>query len=224
MKQEYEKNLGVTSILLKHYFQYWKDEYFGKVRKLWVDVEGKFRVNPPELNGVPIVGRRDAIYDHDGQLVLLEHKTKSSWDDTNIAFLLLRDLQCMVYIKTFEIETGQRIDKIQYNLIKRPAIRLKQDESLTAFGKRLDETISENPQSYFAKIEMPVNWKTVNAQWELVMQDCKKYIEWYTKHDKDSEYTENCVTHFGECEFLQLCSGLTDIRIQKRDAPHIELK
>lgn len=228
IKQEYEKCLGMVFVIVKHYFTYWNNEYFGSRKKNWLQVENKFKVFPDGLDGVPLVGRRDGVYTGEfgikaKALVLLETKTKGNWDEDNLTYFLLRDLQTMLYVNSYFMEFGEMPYGVQYNLIRRPALRMKQEESLASFCRRVDENVTEKPESYFVKIEMPLDPKTVAEQWKIILRDARAFIDWYVSGES-SEYTENCVTNsFGACSFLIKCSGLIDDRITRRETAYVEL-
>lgn len=221
--KEYERNLGMAFEVVKIYFDYWKDQYFGSDKKTWVQIEDKFKVFPPEMNGIPFMGRRDGVFrNKNGKLWLFETKTKASWDDENLLKLLSRELQVIVYIKTYEMEFGEMPEGVEYNIIRRPQLRMKESESTREFCQRVKIDILDRPSFYFSKLQMPIPKEMVEYHWGKILKDCQRFIEWY-QGKYDSEYTENCISSYGACQFLVVCSGGVDDRIVKSEITHKEL-
>lgn len=80
------------------------------------------------------IGRIDAIIDEDGRRWIVEHKTATSVDDAYLARIQI-DTQSMLYILAAREEFGE-IEGVIYDILIKPAIRLKKAESIEEFEER----------------------------------------------------------------------------------------
>ncbi len=221
--QIYEKTFGMAEAVFSQYFKYWENEYFGTRKRKWLSVEGKFRCFPQEISPVPILGRRDGVSEDADGIWIDETKTKSSWNEENLVVFLMRDIQTIMYGYSWFLETGKYPIGVRYNLVRRPALRQKDSESLVAFVNRIKEDVIEKPDTYFEKIEVPLPGNTIRNEWQELVSDLMNFVKWYLG-DHDSKYTENCVTNYGACPFLKLETSGYDDRVLKRNVIHVELE
>jgi hypothetical protein len=142
------------------YCQYYQED---DAKLKWLQREHVFKVPHKflESKGVTkeaiLTGMRDGDYRNPiGGLGLFETKTKSSIDDVAIQSGLRADLQTMLYLYSLRREYREEPGEILYNVIRRPQLRQKGNESLQAYGQRLTEDIKERPAWYFRRFEVTV--------------------------------------------------------------------
>jgi hypothetical protein len=93
----------------------------------------------------------------DGRLALIEDKTTSdSIAPESDYWLRLRwNMQLFQYILAARRE-GWDVATVIYDVVRKPSIRQRQNETLEDFGKRLFEDTKERPDFYFARREVPI--------------------------------------------------------------------
>lgn len=80
------------------------------------------------------IGRVDAIIEQDGRRWIVEHKTATSVDEAYLERVQI-DTQSMLYILAAREEFGE-IEGVIYDILIKPAIRLKKAESIEEFEER----------------------------------------------------------------------------------------
>lgn len=93
----------------------------------------------------------------DGRLCLVEHKTtSSSVDPASDYWLRLRaDGQILSYVAAARA-LGWDIATVLYDVVRKPAIRQRQNETAEQFGDRLAQDALDRPDFYYARREVPV--------------------------------------------------------------------
>lgn len=163
-RQKIELWLGMANVVCKRYFlKYHKDFTLD-----WKFTEREF-CHPFKLsNGSRIMlnGKMDGCYiNSKGEAWLKDHKTKSRYDESDIADQLLVDLQMMLYLSILW-EMGYKPKGCRYNIIRRPELYYRKEEDLKSFLQRLDADILKRPKWYFYRLDMTVTksaidrWKT----------------------------------------------------------------
>ena len=117
-------------------------------------VEEKFEVATGY--GKRLIGKIDAIMEHEGKEFLVEHKTTSTWGADGAEYLhnLLWDEQSTNYLYAYKEMTGKAAAGILYCVVEKPQLkphlatpvenrRYKRDGSLYANQRETDETAEE---------------------------------------------------------------------------------
>jgi len=97
-------------------------------------------------------GRFDEVFRNlkTGKLWLLETKTKSDIDYDGLNRTLSQDLQTMLYVTAIEHLTGETVEGVVYNVVRRPSLKFTpKDGTLDGFAKRVQKTILEQSDKYF---------------------------------------------------------------------------
>jgi hypothetical protein len=94
---------------------------------------------------------------HDGRLALVEHKTAGCdiGPDSDYWLRLRGNTQVLQYILAARA-LGWDVALVIYDVARKPAIRVKQNETPDQFADRLAADAVERPDFYFARREVPV--------------------------------------------------------------------
>lgn len=120
--------------------------------------ECKFELEIPHSRTFMHVGVIDGLATlKDGRLVIVEHKTTgediSSTSDywTRLQF----NAQIFLYVLAARAN-GWEVDTVIYDVIRKPAIRQKTNETAEEYGERLAADAAARPEFYFARREVSV--------------------------------------------------------------------
>ena len=103
-------------------------------------------------------GKLDGLGTHkDGRLILLEHKTAGEdiAPDSEYWLRLRFNQQISQYVLAAR-EAGWGISTVLFDVVRKPTIRQRQNESPEEYGNRLVADIRVRPEYYFARREVPV--------------------------------------------------------------------
>lgn len=109
-------------------------KYHEKYMTMPVDVVAVENWVRHQFGNQEFVGRIDAIIEQDGRRWIVEHKTATSVDDAYMERVKI-DTQSMLYVLAAEEEFGD-IEGVIYDILIKPAIRLKKSESVEEFEAR----------------------------------------------------------------------------------------
>lgn len=162
-------------IVLPWYHEYWRQKKGHEYRPdaQFVSREESFRIEhelplclDPQGNvrRVVIRGRFDAIFRLKGKLWLMENKTKSQIDEEGLTASLSQDLQTMLYCHAIAAKYGETPVGVLYNVIRRPQLKQKQQESQKEFFERIEASIREEPDHYFKRWQVSLTANDVD-QW-----------------------------------------------------------
>lgn len=156
---------GTVGVLFPRYVEHWRemDQSFEYVAQ-----EEKFEVpyTLPSGRVLKLRGRIDAAYREGDQIWILETKTKGDIDEELLTATLQQDLQTMFYVLAFSLAHQVVPGGVLYNVIRRPGLRRRKEETLPDFLQRIGEDIDRRPEWYFMR------WKT-----ELEEGDLDKWIK-----------------------------------------------
>lgn len=152
---EFEVLMAMVEAVVYGYEQYWSAD---NASMAWVSREEVFDL-PYEvdmLDGtsrtIRLRGKWDGVYREtkdDNKLWILETKTKSDIDQDGLQRTLSQDLQTMMYVTAVQAMFGERVHGVLYNVIRRPGLRLRQNESLREFSVRLRQDVLDRRDFYF---------------------------------------------------------------------------
>lgn len=198
----------VIYTILKHYQNYYRDDFEDyNILKC----EGVFGVS---VHNALWRGKKDGLLQHKKTLtnILFEHKTMGTIREDILKRKLSIDKQNMFYIlaELAENKNLKKLNEVLYNILRRPQIRVKQDESKEDFIARLDTDIQDRPDFYFLRYPVTYSNKdlekfedsTFNKLVEIELLLNKK-LEIYRNEDA-CESSNNGAPY--TCEFLQACS------------------
>ncbi len=183
---------------------HWKghDGYFTQSQMEFSETEGEWRMDAgPERT---LVGKRDGLIHHKGfdKFFLHEIKTSGEPDRETYKHKLQLDRQISVNIEAIR-RAGKRCDGVIYDIIWKPALRLKKNETEAELAARKLEAIKENPANYFERLMV---YRT-DAELSGAMNDLGLQFG-MMEHAKQMGYARNqgSCEKFGKlCQFFTLC-------------------
>lgn len=186
-RQELESTLGQVLILLEAYQKEWSR--FDSTTE-WVAREKSFNfgftVNTSMLvnNPTPVNlrGKWDGVF-RSGKgcpLRILETKTKSRIDEDGIQDSLPFDLQTMFYAYAAQCTFGERVGGILYDVVRRPQLRQKQDESLPDFLARVAKDVELRRDFYFFRWDVSLGKDDVDNWVQRTLTPIiSELLDWY---------------------------------------------
>lgn len=215
----YEQTLQKGESLMKAYLKRYQDDL--NVYKV-IDVETGFRVHLVDdiyLNGK--IDRR--VQDRrTGVICPTESKTAASWDeDVN---RLLLDFQVSVYSwvehKLHNLESVTFL----YDVIRKPALRLKKNEEVPEFLKRIEDHINEEPDGYFFRTKVSRSLNEISQTYNELVIRARDLVRRRATGEIYRNPSDRCMYM---CDHRALCLEDTPDMEQalyvKVDAPHQEL-
>tara|TARA_Y100000401_G_scaffold30623_1_gene22398 strand:+ start:32957 stop:33919 length:963 start_codon:yes stop_codon:yes gene_type:complete len=157
--------MEIVKVVFTEYVKFWGD-YDADFDYLYQ--EESFKVEHETSSGhvVPLRGRWDAVYRDTttGKMWLMENKTKSRVDQEAILASLPFDLQTMLYVHALQEREQEPVAGILYNVIRRPLLRQRKNESVAEYLWRVEDDVVTRPEHYFMRWKIDlleddiVNW------------------------------------------------------------------
>lgn len=206
------KGLGIMEGLAQAYPQVYADDFnLFEVLAVEKKIDGPI-VNPESgrasLDYV-FGGKIDALVqmkaDHygftAGDLVLLEHKSASRVDENYLDRLEL-DSQIRLYSLYLERQLKLPIAGVLYNIVIKPAIRSKKEESPAEFSRRLSQVMMQPSQYQRHSLRIPAHqlFETEREIW------CMKAL--IARARREGLYPRNdhsCFDYSRKCDYYELC-------------------
>lgn len=220
--QMIENSFAVAEKTLPLYLDYWKKDDFKKYR--WKAVEKEFcHVVKVGKYRIPVRGKRDGDLFKSGYL-LFETKTKSMINEVNLLDTLWYEFQNSVYMWAMMKEYGKYPRGCIYNIIRRSCLRQGKSETLKAYADRISEDILKRPDFYFIRYKLEIlksDMKKFEIEFQSLLHD---FVNWYTGDSIDYKNTANCITKYGRCWAVPICSEDNYVRFAKRKTVFRELE
>ena len=200
---------AVLTAMLNGYFEiYGKGDF-----KTWRVLRSEVIFNLPDFmnSGFGFTGRMDSIVrinkgKHKG-IWVLENKTAGSLSNYHLEQAKI-DPQLLGYVSAARHIVGEAPRGVIWNLIRKPSIRQKKNQTLQAFRRELQNDYVERPSFYYYRDYLPVSLKAVEAwesevtnillDFELACQQLKDPYIWYKN--------PGFCFHYGRCPYLSLCT------------------
>lgn len=221
-----EMSLLLARATIYQYFDEWQHIYFGEDRLEIVELEKEFMI-PDFFGNVPYRGKIDGILkDQQGNFWILEHKTKSNWDEDALLSIIPRELQVGLYGMAIEHLYGVLPKGVIYNVTRRPQLRYaKTKETYDKFYARVDKDIKDRRDFYFKKYEIAMNPEQFDNIYEQAFKTVKRMVEASLFRGKPSysvsnkgtvesvfkkgleQFSGSCTTVYGACEYINVCAS-----------------
>lgn len=210
-----ERLHAMVEVTARQYFKYYEKK---DANISWESMEEVFQVECESLSGrkTKLNGKKDGIIrDSKGGKWLFETKTKGDISDSSLMDRLKYDLQVNMYIYAEELATGERPIGVLYNLVKRPALRMKVNENPFTFAARCEDDIKALPSDYFRRYEVFID-EGEHFKWREEFKSQLDIIwDWW-----DGKYrfknSGACYGAWGPCKFIPLCSSGSEAQLIKR--------
>jgi hypothetical protein len=179
---------------------YWPPEQF---RAEQHHVKFRFELQP----GLELIGEFDAIGTYQGRRVILERKSSSEDISPGSAYwqrVELSDAQVSLYLLAAE-RLGLGVTEILYDVLRKPALRLKKGETPEAFEQRCLEAISEDPEHYFQRKVLTRNERERAAHVRDVTGTVRLMQAAAFLGEDTPRNTGSCWAYGRPCEFFSVC-------------------
>lgn len=216
-EQTLEMNKGFLLVLLPGY---WRKYQKLDSKKTFLAVEKEFK-NPWKEN-VPLRGKIDIAYEQNGELWIMDHKTKSILNDETENRLSF-DLQGMFYILNWQLSTGKLPNGFIQNILQRPRQRKSDGETLKHFIDRIEGGMDD---TYYKRITMTINQKEFNywlrSEFTPMMDEL---LGWAAGTFPNYRNPTACETRYGACKFIRTCGlkNFDGLYQRKVTFPELEL-
>jgi len=209
--QKFEAFMAMGEALYEEYIEYWEDDF----ERDFFEVEGVFDVVFATFR---LRGRRDGVFNvkpkgkknkrRSPRPWLLETKTASGIDASTLDLRLNFDFQNLFYITAFEIETGEKLAGVLYNVVVKPQIKVgtKANPDIQSYAASVKEAIKSDPEKYFHRFEVVYSEATKKRFREDLEIILWEFYEWVTGKGRTFHNPEACVTRWS-CEFLSACAS-----------------
>lgn len=186
--------------LISAWASYWPREQFVAEGH---HVKFRFELDP----GIELIGEFDAIGTYQGKRVILERKSSSEDISPGSPYwqkVELSDAQVSLYLLAAErLELG--ITEVLYDVLRKPALRLKKGETVEAFEQRCLEAITENPEHYFQR-KLVTRLETERAAHVRDVHGTVKLLQVSAfLGDGTPRNTGSCWDYGRPCEFFPVC-------------------
>jgi len=220
--QDLELALLVAEATLPDYFNFWKKDFS---RLKWVMVEGSFN-EPIKLDDgtvVPVRGKIDGAF-KSPNLWLFETKFKSMINEDDLVDTLPLDKQINVYLWALARKFKTTPAGVLYNIVRRTSLRQSKGESLLQFSKRIAEDIKARPTFYFIRLEISISKKEIETFEQELKGMVQDFADWTRGKVPHYKCSEMCVTKYGKCNYLPICSSGSTAGFTKREKVFRELE
>lgn len=203
-----EEALAVTEYMLPLYFDYWRDDF---KKKKWISLEQQFEM-PMTINTqdgkvvIPLRGKKDGTFEASKGVWLFETKFKSMVNEGDLMETLSFETQVMLYLLQTWKQDNAVPKGVLYNIVRRGLMKRRVKEDVVQYAKRVGKDMETRPDHYFIRIESPNEKKDLvvfKGELEGLLSDMYNWWKGYVPHYKN---TYQCVSKFGKCQFLAVCS------------------
>lgn len=205
---EMEEHIAMASALWDAYCKHWRVQDEKRIE--WVSLESEFNVEHPGT-GVPLRGKRDGLLrfrrDKKGKLWLLETKTASRIDESTLEESLGFNFQNLFYTIATELEVGEKIGGILYNIIRKPQLQ-RGNATLPEFHDRMKEDVEKRPEFYFYRAQITLTEKRKEAFRKELTAKLNNFCLWIKGKVPTYRNECACISRW-KCEFLSACSSLS---------------
>jgi len=231
--QHFEFTMAVISGLMPEYYKYWAADDFKAVR--WDELETIFKIPiiVTDMKGRKfktfLRGKMDGVFHFDkdkpGVRRLFETKTKGRIDEGVLVDRIPFERQVSIYLSALRRQMeGVSPASLMYNLIRRPQLRQRKDETLMQFAERVVEDVKANKDWYFIRLQMTVAPADIDRGDMEINALISEFILWWNGESGHYRNTEHCENKYGTCQFLGVCANGDYSKLFKRKTVFRELE
>lgn len=219
--QNLELCLGLVEAMIQPYFKHWRKDF---IKVNWVSLEEKFQypITLPDGRKTVFRGKKDGVFNPKTNW-LFETKFKALVNEVDMIDVLEMDFQVLSYLLT--LIKGNKYPKgCVYNVIRRPSLRKKQNESMTAFIKRCQEDMFSRPDHYFIRIPVFIEPELLISFREEFLAVITEFYDWYEGKAPHYKNPYECIGKYGRCPNIFVCSKGEYSGLRKRQNVFTELE
>jgi hypothetical protein len=190
---------GLFQGIIPAYMNYFKSDFKGHSYK----PEEMFDV---EWNGFRLRGKIDLTYQDKKAFVMAEHKFWSVINEDKMAYILSLDFQANFYAFILNLKTGKYPDRIDYNVIRVPQNKIKDDESADQFGERMKIEINKNPKYYFRRVPVTPSKKQQEDFKGIILRTLNNFKA-FIDHTNPYRNYMACNPGIYLCDYASICTS-----------------
>lgn len=226
----------IMEALLRGYLHRYQGDWTGKYSfdnptvkpYKWLGLEDQFKFDYEYEDGVvvPIRGMFDGVFESkQGTVWLFETKFLSRVDEEGLEDLLPHNLQVMLYLTALMQRNETAPKGVLYNVVRRPALRQKKDESMPQFVERIYQDVLQRPDHYFIRWDMTIT-KAELLKWRREFLDpvMKEIRNWSLGIAPHYMNPDALINKYGRSDFYELIVRNNTAVYYKRAAPFNELE
>jgi hypothetical protein len=207
-EQQVELDFALCEIMLEAYIEYYPEDF---TDKKFDGVEEEFEIM---FEGAKLRGKKDGRFYIDKKRWMMEHKTKSRYNEDALMLVLSFDFQNLMYILADETEYQEPIAGTLYNVIRKPQLRKGKTETLVEFCERVREDVKKRPEWYFTRWEVPYTRKD-KERFKHELKQKLSAIELAVAQGSFYKCPKAC-TGMYTCEYLPSCAANAFINLEKK--------
>jgi hypothetical protein len=170
-----------------------------------VHPEESFKVKLDGLRGVYLTGRVDGLVKRQGKWWIREVKT-TSMDRRSFQSKASVSYQASGYIYGIEKQFNNKIEGIVYDVIKRPLLRRKVEESAMDFGERIyDDYRDPKKKEFYYDRHFSYRTSKEISEFEKDMVELAKDIRVRKRVGNWYRNTDSCYSFNSECPYKKIC-------------------
>lgn len=205
--EDAEKAANILDAIMPYYFDYWEEDL--ETIK-WERLEGWFKYHF-KVSGdvrIPINGKWDGIYraGKKDKLYLFESKFMGQVNEGNLIDHTPMSLQNNIYLLAMEHEFEETPAGVTYNIIRKPQLRQRKDESDDEFVKRISEDVEKRPDFYFIRFQIDADADEMNRARSELQGVLNDFFHWWKGDRMDYRNTTMCLNIYGRCDYLNICA------------------
>ena len=219
-----EVSLALLEETLPRYFDFWRGD-FKKIR--WQALEEQFDVliRPDALfSSIRVRGKQDGRFTLRDELWILETKTKSMINESDLLDALSLDLQVNLYSWATYLKLEKYPSGVLYNIVRKSAMKQNKNESIPKFARRMAEDMDDRPEFYFIRMEIPMLKQDIAKFGEELKSMLRDFRMWQAGKIPHYKNPNSCLTKYGKCEYIGVCSRGDYSALAKRGVIFKELE
>lgn len=167
--------------------------------------EKAFRVRLDGLRGIYLKGRVDGLVKRNGVYWIREVKT-TSMDRKQFQFKTSVSYQAAGYMYGIEKSTGVKIEGVIYDVVNRPKLKRRKDETAEDFGKRICEDYADPTRKEFY-YDRHFSYRSTKEieEFEKDMIALARELRTRIREGKWYRNTDACYNYNTECQFKKIC-------------------
>jgi PD-(D/E)XK nuclease superfamily len=206
-EQVLQLNQGYLEVLLP---EYWRIYLKKDSERKYLAVEKEFK--NAWKQGVPLRGKMDVVYETNGEIWIMDHKTKYTFEGSSEERLGF-DLQGMFYILNWWLEMKTMPTGFIQNMIQRPRLRKGETETLQHFIGRVQNDVDV---SYFKRIQVTVTKEEFDRWFKEFKEILDEICGWAAGLLPNYRNNTACMSRYGACRFSKVCSQGDMVGLYKR--------
>jgi hypothetical protein len=230
-RQHLEFSMLLAAAVAPRYFNYWKTD-FSRQHLTWDGLEQEFKlpitVTLPSGRVVQsfVRGKKDGTFtDRQHQRHwLFETKSKSTINEETLSMVLPHELQVNIYMWAMRQLLGHDPGGVRYNIIRRPGLRQKKNESVAEFAHRCADDVAARPDFYFIRMDMDVTRADLDKFEGEFADLLQSFMAWWYGEGPHFKSSRNCENRYGACHMLPLCGRKEFGTLYLRDRVFRELE